>query len=74
MTHSGLQEGGEPIIEGRQVQMARLLISLHWLFEPQGDGLHGFLGTIGSLTLHCTNGSPVMLSYSKINFYKFDSL
>lgn len=41
--HSGLHVGGLPIKPGTQEQTAWLLISLHWLFGPQGDGLQGFL-------------------------------
>lgn len=44
LTHSGRQEGGEPIIDGRQEQIGWLLgPSLHWEFGPHGDGWHGFL-------------------------------
>lgn len=42
--HSGLQPGGLPIYSGKQEHTACPLTSLHWLFGPQGDGLHGFLG------------------------------
>lgn len=43
VTHSGLQVGGLPIKPGTQEHTAWLLISLHWLLGPQGEGLHGFL-------------------------------
>lgn len=41
VTHSGLQVGGLPIKPGIHEQTAWLLISRHWLFGPQGDGLQG---------------------------------
>lgn len=44
-THSGLQFGGEPMKVCRQEQTAWSLISLHWLFGPQGEGWHGFVGS-----------------------------
>lgn len=50
VTHSGLQVGGLPMYPTAHEQTAWPLISLHWLFGPQGDGLHGFLG-IGSKNL-----------------------
>lgn len=43
-THSGLQPGGLPIYSSKQVQTACSLFTRHWLFGPQGDGKHGFLG------------------------------
>lgn len=48
-THSGLQEGGAPIKPGTQEHTACPLMSLHWLFDPQGDGLHGFDGGGGAI-------------------------
>lgn len=45
--HSGLHVGGLPMKPGTQEQTAWLLISLHWLFGPHGDGLQGCV-TIGS--------------------------
>lgn len=44
-THSGLQPGGEPTYSGRQEHIAWPLFTLHWLFGPHGDGLHGLVGT-----------------------------
>lgn len=41
-THSGRQLGGDPIKVGKHEQTACPFISLHWLFAPHGDGLHGF--------------------------------
>lgn len=37
-THSGRQLGGAPIYSAKQEHTAWLLIDLHWLFGPQGDG------------------------------------
>lgn len=42
--HSGWQFGGEPIISGKQLHTAWLSSSRHWLFRPQGDGVHGVSG------------------------------
>lgn len=39
--HSGLHRGGEPINVDIQEHTAWLLISLHWLFGPHGEGLQG---------------------------------
>lgn len=39
--HSGLQDGGVPIQLGWQEQTAYLFTSLHILYGPHGDGLHG---------------------------------
>lgn len=39
--HSGLHNGGDPIKFDIHEHTAWLLISLHWLFGPQGEGLHG---------------------------------
>lgn len=44
-THSGLQVGGLPICPGWHEHTAISFTILHKLFEPQGDGLHGSLGT-----------------------------
>lgn len=44
-THSGLQFGGLPMYVGWHEHTAWPLTSLHWLFGPQGDGLHGFFGS-----------------------------
>lgn len=41
-THSGRQLGGDPTKFGKQEHTACPFISLHWLFAPHGDGLHGF--------------------------------
>lgn len=48
-THSGLHVGGLPMYPVRHEQTAWPLISRHWLFGPQGDGLHGCVtaGTAG---------------------------
>lgn len=43
MVHSGLHDGGVPTYPTTQEHTAWLFISLHWLFGPQGDGLHGWL-------------------------------
>lgn len=46
LTHSGRQEGGEPVMVGRHEHIAcPLEPSLHWEFGPQGEGLQGFLYT-----------------------------
>ena len=44
-THSGRQVGGLPKYPGTHEQTACPLISRHWLFGPQGEGLHGFWAT-----------------------------
>lgn len=45
-THSGLQPVyGSPKYSGKHVQEPAPFLSLHSAFEPQGDGLQGFLGT-----------------------------
>lgn len=41
IVHSGLQFGGLPKKLGRHEQDGELLISLHWLFGPQGEGTQG---------------------------------
>lgn len=46
-THSGRQLGGVPINIGKHEQTACSLISLHWLFGPQGDGEQGWAGAGG---------------------------
>lgn len=46
--HSGRHDGGLPIYPLTHEHTACSLITLHWLFGPQGDGLHGFT-FIGSL-------------------------
>jgi len=46
LTHSGRQDGGEPVMVGRHEQIAcPFVASLHWELGPHGDGLHGFLYT-----------------------------
>lgn len=47
-THSGRHPGGLPTYSGKQEQTAWSLITLHWLFGPQGDGEQGFDGFSGS--------------------------
>ena len=42
VTHSGLQFGGDPTNSGRQEQTATPFNSLQLLFNPHGDGWHGF--------------------------------
>ena len=49
--HSGLQNGGEPTNVGEHVQTACPFASRHWLFGPQGDGLHGCDGRTGSSSI-----------------------
>lgn len=49
--HSGLHVGGLPMYPETQEQTACELISLHWLFGPQGDGLHGCVIGGGSKNL-----------------------
>jgi hypothetical protein len=48
-THSGLHVGGLPMYPVRHEHTACPLVSRHWLFGPQGDGLHGCVtgGTVG---------------------------
>lgn len=44
--HSGLQDGGDPIILGRHEQIAWPLgPCLHCEFKPHCDGKHGLMGT-----------------------------
>lgn len=43
--HSGLQFGGESKYPEIQEQTACSFILLHWLFGPQGEGLHGSFST-----------------------------
>lgn len=65
LTHSGLQEGGDPMNCGRQEQDGDPLISLHCAFGPHGEGEQGFLGSdIGSSLIgkHLVNGSPLYLN------------
>lgn len=45
VTHSGLHVGGLPMKPSMQEHTACLLISLHWLFGPQGEGWQGFVTT-----------------------------
>lgn len=40
-THSGLQFGGDPWYSGRHEHTAFPFLSMHLLFGPQGDGVHG---------------------------------
>lgn len=40
--HSGRQCGGEPDCPGKQEHEATFPFTRHWLFGPQGEGLHGF--------------------------------
>lgn len=42
--HSGLQVGGLPIKPSTQEHTAWPLNSRHLLYEPHGEGLHGFVG------------------------------
>lgn len=49
--HSGLQFGGDPKKSGKQEHEGESPATLHWAFEPQGDGWQGFVATItGSST------------------------
>ena len=45
-THSGRQDGGLPEKFGRHEHTACSETTLHWLFGPQGDGLHTSLGGV----------------------------
>lgn len=45
VVHSGLQVGGLPKYPGKQEHTACSLITRQTLFGPQGEGLHGFVGT-----------------------------
>lgn len=58
--HSGWQKGGDPLYCGRHEQTATLDDMRHRLFGPQGDGSHGFNGTIGVCltSVQATNASP----------------
>lgn len=51
--HSGLHKGGVPRYSGAQVHTAWSFTSLHILFGPHGDGLHGlvFAGAMIQLIL-----------------------
>lgn len=42
LTHSGLQFGGEPINSDKQEHDGDCPWTLHWEFNPQGDGIQGF--------------------------------
>lgn len=44
-THSGRQFGGAPKYPVKHEQDALPLITLHWAFCPQGDGIQGSLTT-----------------------------
>lgn len=44
-THSGRHEGGFPVYSGRQEHTALPETTRHWLFGPQGDGIHGFVSS-----------------------------
>lgn len=57
--HSGLQVGGAPKNPGKQEQIACPLTSRHWLFGPQGEGLHGFISSIFFIGRHCRKAFPV---------------
>lgn len=46
VVHSGRHIGGFPIKDGKQEHTAWLFNSLHWLFAPHGDGIHGYIGSI----------------------------
>lgn len=48
LIHSGLQFGGEPINSRRQEQDGEAPFTLHTALGPQGEGLHGFMGTGGT--------------------------
>lgn len=48
VTHSGLHPGGLPVYWGRHEQTAWWLITLHWLFGPHGEGMHGLIDSISA--------------------------
>lgn len=45
ITHSGLQDGGDPMYDSMQEHTACESITRHWLYSPQGDGKQGFTGS-----------------------------
>lgn len=50
ITHSGRHIGGVPKNPCKHEQTAWLLLSLHWLLGPHGDGIQGFVViVIGSI-------------------------
>jgi len=51
VVHSGRHIGGFPIKYGKQEHTAWLLSSLHWLFGPHGEGVHGYIGSICVTTI-----------------------
>lgn len=46
VVHSGRHMGGFPMKDGKHEHTAWLLSSLHWLFGPHGEGIHGYIGSI----------------------------
>lgn len=49
-THSGLQFGGDPWYSGRHEHTAFPFFSMHLLFGPHGDGVHGW-GVSGGMSV-----------------------
>lgn len=49
--HSGLQLGGESTKPGWQEHTGLLLISLHMLLGPQGEGVHGSTDFVGGISI-----------------------
>lgn len=47
--HSGRQAGGLPMQYSTHEQIAWPFASLHWLYGPHGDGMHGLCMAIGAL-------------------------
>jgi hypothetical protein len=48
ITHSGLHVGGDPIYPSWQEQTPCPLSTLQVLYGPQGDGMQGFILSIGA--------------------------
>lgn len=48
IVHSGLHNGGAPKYPEIHEHTATPFICLHWLFGPQGDGIHGLTISIGA--------------------------
>lgn len=70
-THSGRQpEYGSPRYSGIHVQMP----SLHWALDPQGEGLHGFIGSasisVSTFNYKMWKFSPLSLLLKSKNFHE----
>lgn len=64
-THSGRHMGGVPVYCGKQEQTPWPFTTRHWLFGPQGDGLHGSLNFVSS------SMGVIFIFINKLKFLKF---